>query len=272
MSKGFQYNSGPLYDGGSPRSYSLPTHEFGVHLEEATQRFVYGTRFITWDGRVYKYSLSGAACYTTRLNAFWNTIASDVNGIDWSVLTNAQSIGDREITLTNGTTAIAEDYLAGGLVVIIPAETITDAEVMERICIGNDAAAAAAECRMYLDDPLEMALTTSEYAYVMPSPYSNIRFSDDTQGYRSFAGLAATYVSAANRNFWCQTYGICQPTHISARMGKTVWYRKGCARHDGSVDISTQIATQVTDQTVGFVMDNNSGNNGATNFMLTIST
>ena len=271
MSKGFQYNSGPLFDGGSPRSYNLPTHEFGVHSVETVQRHIYGTRFLTWNGSVYKYSLSGAACYTHRLNAFWNRIDSDVNGIDYSVLTNNQAIGDTEITLTNGTTAIAEDYLAGGIVIIVPAETVTDREVMTRGIVGNDVAAAAAECTMYLDDPIEVAVTTSEYAYAMPSSYSNIRFSAAVSGHRSFAGLAAAPVTAASKNFWTQTYGPCNLAMITARMGKTQWYRMGYGREDGALDIGTQVATLVSDQIVGFGLDNNVGANGTTNFMLTIS-
>lgn len=275
MSKGFQYNSGPLFDGGSPRSYSLPTHEFGVHLVEVTQRFVYGTRFITWDGKVYKYSLSGAACYTHRLNAFYNTISGDVNGIDYSVLTNNQSIGDTEITLTNGTTAVAEDYLAGGIVIIVPAEVVTDREVMTRGIIGNDVAAAAAECTMYLDDPIEVALTTSEYAYVMPSSYSNIQYQANVNGTRSFAGLAAAPVTAAARMFWLQTYGACNLAQQTARVGKTAYYRMGYGRHDGTIDIATQTVesggTVVSGQIIGFGLDNNADANGTTNFMLTIS-
>lgn len=269
MSTGFQYNKGPLMLGASPRDFSLSTHEFGVHDSETTQRFVYGTRYITWDGKVYKYSLAGASCYTLRLNAFWNTISSDVNGIDYSVLTYNQSIGDREITLTNGTTAVAEDYLAGGLAVIVPSETYTDGEVMLRGIIGNDSAAAAAECTMYLDDPLETAVTTSQYAYAMPSSYSNVRYSSNTGGTRSWAGLAATY-TASGSNFWCQTYGPAQCA-AQTRAGSTTWYRDLYARYNGTLDIHSQIGTNVADQRVGFILDNNGDANGATNIMLTIS-
>lgn len=275
MSKDFQYNKGPLMLGASPRDFSLSTHEFGVHDSESTQRFVYGTRFLTWNGTVWKYSLSGAICYTHRLNAFWNTISNDVNGIDYSVLTNNQAIGDREITLTNGTTAVAEDYLAGGLIIIVPSETTTDREVMTRTVIGNDAAAAAAECKMYLDDPIEVAVTTSEYAYVMPSSYSNIRYSAAVNGTRSFAGLAGTAITAASLNFWLQTYGPCNLAQQTARVGKTAYYRMGYGRHDGTIDIATQTVesggTVVSGQIIGFGLDNNGDANGTTNFMLTLS-
>lgn len=276
MSTGFQYNKGPLSDGAMPRDWSLSTHEFGVHDSETTQRFVYGTRFLTWNGTVWKYSLSGDICYTHRLNAFWNTISSDVNGIDYSVLTYNQAIGDREITLTNGSTAVAEDYLAGGIVIIVPTETTTDREVMTRTVIGNTAAiATTGECTMYLDAPLETAVTTSNYAYVMPSNYNNIRYSASVNGTRSFAGLAGTAITAASLNFWTQTYGPCNMAYQTARVGKTAYYRKVYGRHDGSGDIETQTlqggGTVVSDQVIGFGLDNNADANGTTNLMLTIS-
>lgn len=269
MSNQFQYPFNPIQWQGGPHDFT-GDNALGPYTYETTQRFVYGTRFITWDGRVYKYSISGDTCYTHRLNAHWNTISSDANGIDYSVLTNNQSIGDREITLTNGTTAVAEDYLAGGIIIIVPTEGATDRDVMTRMVVGNDIAAAAAECRMYLDYPVDMALTTSNYAYVMPSNYRNIRYSNNTGGTRSFAGLAAVGIDAANYNFWLQTYGPCNSAHQS-RTGKTTWYRMVYARHDGSTDIYTQIGTNVTDQCVGYVMDNNADANGATNWCLTIS-
>jgi hypothetical protein len=263
----------PLDWASSPHDFT-GDNQLGVHASETTQRYIYGTRYLTWNGTVWKYSLAGAICYTHRLNFFWNTISSDANGIDYSVLTSNQSAGDREITLTNGSTAIAEDYLAGGIIIIVPTEGATDREVMTRTVVGNDIAAASAECRMYLDTPLETAVTTSNYAYVMPSNYSNIRYSTDSGGTRSAAGLAGTY-AASGENFWLQTYGPCNMAYQSARVGKTAYYRNVHCRHDGSGDIETQTlqggGSVVSDQIVGFGMDNNGDNNGTTNLMLTIS-
>lgn len=261
-----------------PLDWSASPHDFtgdnqlGVHTKETTQRFIYGTRYLTWDGKVWKYSKSVGACYTVRGIHFEATITSDTNGIDWSALTADQSAGDREITLTNGTTTtIGEDDLAGGLIVIIPSESITDSEVMLRGCIGNDAAATSAECRMFLDVPIETAVTTSEKAYVMPSQYRHTLWAN-TNGTRSFAGIPGTYVSATGYNYWLQTYGVCQLTNGGTEVcGKTQWYRAVYWRHDGSVDLSSTIGTNVTDQIAGFVMDNNADNNGMTNIMMTVS-
>ena len=274
MSNQFQYPFNPIEWQASPKDYS-GDNQLGIYAIETTQRYTYGTRYITWDGRVYKYSKSSGAVYTHRLNVFYNTITSDTNGIDYSLLTNNQSAGDREITLTNGTTAaIAEDYLAGGLAVIVPTESATDREVMSRLVIGNEAAATSGECRMFLEYPLNTAVTTSNYAYVMPSFYNKIQY-ESTSGYKSFAGLAAAPVTATGYNFWLQTYGVCQSAQQTTYVGKVAYYRAVYARHDGTLDTQANTVesggTVVTDQCVGFGLDNNADQNGTTNWMMTIS-
>lgn len=273
MSTNYVYPNMPIGPGGAPQDFT-GNYNLGIYTKETTQRYVYGTRFITWDGRVYKYSKSSGACYTHRLNICNNTISGDANGIDYSLLTNAQSASDREITLTNGSTAVAEDYFAGGLAVIVPTESSTDREVMSRIVIGNDAAAAAAECRMFLEFPLETAVTVANYAYVMPSSYSNIIY-ESTTGLKSFMGLAATAVLLTGYNFWLQTYGICQSAQQTTYVGKTAYYRAVYARHDGTLDTQANTVesggTVVTDQCVGFGVDNNADSNGTTNWYMTIS-
>lgn len=273
MSKHFVKPFNPIEWQAGPHDYT-GVNNLGPYTVETTQRFVYGTRYLTWDGRVFKYSLSSGECYTHRLNVFFNTISSDANGIDYSLITNAQAAGDRVITLTNGSTAVAEDYLAGGIIIIVPTESSTDREVMSRMVVGNDAAAAAAECTMYLEFPLETAVTASNYAYVMPSSYNNIKYLS-TVGTISFAGLAATAVTATGYNFWLQTYGPNNSAQQTTYVGKTAYYRMVYARHDGSLDTQANTVesggTVVTDQIVGFGLDNNADNNGTTNWMMTIS-
>lgn len=272
MSKIFHKPFRPLDWSATPHDFT-GDNQLGPHTSETTQRYIYGTRFLTWDGKVWKYSKSTASCYTERGNMFYNKIYSDTNGIDYSVLTADQSAGDREITLTNGsTTAIGEDDLAGGLIVIVPSETYTDGEVMHRGIIGNEAAATSAECRMFLDYPIETAVTTSEYAYVMPSSYSNLRYGD-TSGTRSIAGLAGTYVTGTGYNFWTQTYGACQITNGGPQTcGKTAFHRAVWWSHDGTIKIFDSTPTSdTTDQVAGFVLDNNSDADGSTNIMMTNS-
>jgi len=278
MSNQFQYPFNPIPWNASPQDLSGNVADapcLGPYTYETTQRYIYGTRFLTWDGRVFKYSKSTGACYTHLLNIFNNTINSDTNGIDYSLLTNNQSAGDRVITLTNGTTsAIAEDYLAGGIIIIVPTEATTNCEVMSRMIIGNEAAATSGECKMYLEYPLEQAVTTSNYAYCMPSAYNNILY-ESTSGNKSFGGLAATYVSATGYNFWLQTYGPNNSAQQTTYVGKTAYYRMVYARHDGSLDTQANTVesggTVVTDQIVGFGMDNNASANGTTVWMMTIS-
>jgi hypothetical protein len=242
-----------------------------VHTVETTQRHALSRRYLTWDGKVFRYAKSGGSCYTGKGNIFNNTISSSANGIDYSVLAASAGAGDTLVKMTNsGASDIAENALAGGQIVLKPTETYTDGQLMFRGITGNSSAVATSgTCTIYLDDPIETALTTSNYAFAMPSPYSNIKY-EVTSGTKSFAGIAAGYVSAANYYFWLQTYGACWLAPQS-RCGTTAYYRTVYWRHDGSVDIHTQLGSYVTDQVAGFIVDNNADNNGSTVIFLTVS-
>ena len=105
----------------------------GIFVAQNTEPyFHYGKRLITWDGKVYKYSKSEDICYTGRGNVFQNTISGDANGIDYSVLAAAAPATSTYVVMTNGSTALAKDYLAGGNIVMKPTETYTDAQLMFR--------------------------------------------------------------------------------------------------------------------------------------------
>lgn len=58
MSKQFTLPFNPFNWPASPidHAQAIPdTPYMGIYTVETTQRYVYGTRYITWDGRVYKY-------------------------------------------------------------------------------------------------------------------------------------------------------------------------------------------------------------------------
>ncbi len=237
-----------------------------LYAAETTQRYRYGQRYVHWDGKVVKYSKSSGACYTGRGNIFVNDIASSVAGIDYSLLVSAAVVGDTKVRMTNGNTVKVKDELAGGWLLMKPTETVTDAQLMMRGVLGNDAMGAAATGFVYFDEGIETALTAANYAFCMPSPYNNIKYLS-TSGTYSFAGLAAIYISASGYNFWTQTWGPCW-IGPQSRCGTTSYYREVYWRHDGTIDIHTQLASSVTDQRAGFIMDANPAANGSTLIML----
>lgn len=269
MAENFKLPFAPIPWDGQPLDFTTTSEDnpaLAVHTVETTQRHVYGRRKITWDGRVYKYSKSSGRCYTGRGNVFANDISSSAAGIDYSVLAAAAAIGSKSVKMTNGSTTKSENELAGGWILMKPTETYTDAHLMMRGIVGNDAMGASATGNIYLDAPIETAMTTSNYAFCMPSPYNNIKYLS-TSGAYSFSGLAAAYVSATGYNFWTQTWGYCWIAPQSG-CGATSYYRAVYWRHDGSVDMHDDIATNTTDQRAGFIMDANPAANGSTLIML----
>lgn len=237
-----------------------------------------GDRIILPNGKVFYYSYSGGRCYTGRGNKFFNTISSSEDGNDYSLLYAAAAAGSTSIQMTNqSSSAITADQFRNGQIVLKPTETYTDAELMFRGVTGNTAADASGGTNpyvtIYLDAKTTVALTTSNYAFVMESPYTDIRYDSSTTG-TSFAGLAAAYVSAASKYFWTQTWGMAWVAPQSSMGGTAATYglyRTAYWRHDGSIDYFGNINSNVTDQIAGFIMDNNSDANGATLICLQVN-
>jgi len=220
-----------------------------------------GDRVALPDGRVFVYAKSGSALYTGRGNYFQNAVPA--TGIDYSVLPTAAALGAMSIQMTNqGTVAQTEDGLRGGTIILKPASDSTDAELQFRGIVGNSAGGVSDVITIYLDAPLTEALTTSSYAFCMPNPYSDIRYGI-TDGTKTFAGIAAVEITAASYYFWLQIKGRCWLAPQSG-CGTTAFYRTVYWRHDGSVDLHSNIGTNVTDQIAGVILDNNGGANGST--------
>jgi len=238
-----------------------------------------GDRVLLPNGKVFYHSYSGGMCYTGRGNVFYNTISSSADGIDYSVLAEAAAAGDRSVLMTNqGTAAITLDQFRNGQIVLKPTESTTDAELMFRGVVGNTADASTGHdgtVRIYLDAKLTVAMLATNYAFVMPSPYTDIRY-ESTSGKKSFAGPAAAYVSAAGRYFWTQTWGMCWIAPQTDGPGTVAYNRSVYWRHDGTVDCyscdsGTFGTSDVTDQRAGFIMDNNADDNGATLICLQVN-
>lgn len=224
-----------------------------------------GDRVQLPDGRVFRYAKSGAICQAGRGNIFYNKIGTV--GIDYAVLTAAAAIGDTEIKMT-AVVAQTEDVLRGGIMALKLTNAADDATLQTRRIVGNSAAGAGSECTIYLDAGLTAALTTLSYAFCMPNPYSDIRYTDNESlsDSCSMAGMAAAYVDAANKYFWIQTWGLCVFNHQN-ECGRTAHGRGLVWRYDGSVqhrDSGTSAIGGVFQQEAGFIMDNTGGDTGAT--------
>ena len=196
MSKKFQFNSGPLFGGGEPRDFALSTHEFGPNSPgETIQRFVYGTRYITWDGRVFKYmGLTTGGCVS------YHGVASTLAAVTGFTTSVAASLGAINMLITD--TGIAEDQLAGAFIELYKA-TIDNST--QRQIIGNDATSGTTT-RIYLEFPLSAAMTASDSVEVFENPYRLV----SEASIQSAAWMGVPTVTASSgENIWGQTWGPC---------------------------------------------------------------
>ena len=184
----------------NPINWPAVPHDFtgdnvlGIYTSETTQRYVYGTRYITWDGRVYKYMLlttGGCVSYhgvrgTLEAQTGWTTAL-------------AGTAGDRSYTVTDATT-VAEDSLAGGMLQIYDS-TIDNSHSIH--IVGNDLGNGT-NIRLYLEFPLPVTVTASDSIELFENQYRAVT---ETSGATSpWLGIACV-TAATTYNIWAQTWG-----------------------------------------------------------------
>ena len=201
MSKIFTKPFRPLDWAATPHDFT-GDNQLGPHAIEKTQRYVYGTRFLMWNGQVFKYANAEAAVLSYHA-AGRVALASACSTIGDNPV--AGNIGDRHITWTTVGAARAEDDLAGGLAFIY--DKATGANIRRNI-VGNDASVGTTT-RLFLDYPLEIALETdTPDAFEI---FENI-YGDTTQ---TAAGSHTPWLGVPNRGcaadykYWLQTWGPC---------------------------------------------------------------
>ena len=198
MSKQLTLPHRPLDWGATPHDFS-GNNILGVRAVETTQRFVYGTRYTTWDGRVFKYCNAVAAVYS-----YHGARCNEGSILSWTVSPVTQAAGDRFASYTG--TGRLEDDLAGGFFMTHDASA-TDTSWFFGI-IGNDTSGASTT-RVYLDGAFPVDITTSDNQEVFENPYREL--TEATSGVFAWIGVPANTASATQK-FWCQTWG---PAYIS---------------------------------------------------------
>lgn len=181
----------------------------GPHTVETTQRYIYGTRFLTWDGRVFKYGRAGATCYSYRGVA--RMTGSSADSVYATNPVNGGQIGDRHITATLASSTFTGDELAGGYVFIYD-KSSTNGNIQRGI-IGNEATSTTT--KIYLDYPLQIALIgpagTNDAFEVFNNPYRILQNIDEDYEYAPWMGVPARNATVG-QNFWLQTWGPCITT------------------------------------------------------------
>lgn len=203
MSKIFTLPHRPIYDGGEPHDYTTVGGDhllnLGLRTNETTQRYVYGTRHITWDGRVFKYGNAVVACYS-----YHGARATEAAALSWTANAVATGAGARSCTVPVGSREV--DDLAGAYLMIQDASA-TDTTWLFGI-IGNEKSVNTTTI-VYLDGAIPVALVAGDAMEVFENPYREL--SEVSNGTSAWMGVPAM-TAAAGYKFWLQTWG---PAYIS---------------------------------------------------------
>jgi len=188
----------------NPIEWPALPHDFGsdnllgIRSTDATQRYVYGTRYTTWDGRVYKYfnAVAGVSSYHGAGNA-------EVAAVTYVVLPVDAEAGQNHIIVTLGSRA--EDDLAGSYLIIYDKSSTAGLEDnLNYGILGNSNTTTTTD--IYLDGNLPVKLLTSDAVEVFENPYRELTHATDS--YAFWAGIPARSQAAGYKG-WVQTWGPC---------------------------------------------------------------
>jgi len=197
MSKLFTKPHLPLDWQSIPQDFS-GENNLGVYTAETTQRFVYGTRYITWDGRVFKYYNAGASCYS-----YHGCGSNEVACVGYVVLPVGVDAGQNHVVVTLGSRT--EDDLAGGYAIVYD-KSSTDGNINVAI-VGNSDTTTTTD--LYLDSNLPVALLVSDYIEVFENPYRECI--ETTDSYMYWTGVPMVNTTVGQKG-WQQTWGPCVVT------------------------------------------------------------
>ena len=196
----------PIVWPAAPHDFS-GDNQLGYYATETTQRYVWGTRGMTWDGKVYKYGRAKGTMHAGygSVNAATVTIAELIN----SNHTLTIAAGDREVLVTiaaaegYGAGAIAEDELVGAMFVVGHGAAAT---TETRTVIGNEYVAAAGGTIMVeVDYPFAIEHTTG----FMELPLNAYGYLAKKNNQVASVMGVPNVVATTGQNLWIQTWGLC---------------------------------------------------------------
>lgn len=168
----------------------------------STQTMPIGSYMETADGRGFRYAKIGATATVPgkvyAAPAWDSTNQAPVGGLAVA----AAAIGDTQVTLT-GSLTLAANLLAGGYLFT----DVTPGQGYVYSINSNTAVSGAANCVITLNDPIQVALTTSSKVVLMKHPYDSIIVSPGGASTGQPVGIASSIISASYFG-WIQTYGV----------------------------------------------------------------
>jgi hypothetical protein len=174
--------------------------EQDIRSISSTKQVELGAVGVTSDGRVFRYAKAGAVALDPgKLCVNADLVANHTNIV---VAANV-AVGDTKVTVTLGATAATADQYAEGYL------TVNDAagEGIQYKIASNGAAASAGVITVFLEEPIQVALTTSSEVTLKPNTYAGIVISATDQADQP-VGVPNVTITAAYFG-WVQTRGEC---------------------------------------------------------------
>ena len=242
------YNPIPWH--GCPRDLTGDL-QLGPYTRELTQRYVCGTRFATWDAKVFRYSRTLTASTTVASQGAFNRC-----GVVNMALTGTHAVvaGDRSHVVTLdadsgfGGGGIAENELIGGTITVGHAE----GNEQTRTIMGNTVSAVSLPTTLLLDYPWDTTLTdTTAWTEITLNAYNHVSYA--SSNYAACVGVAVRDTTAL-QYAWLQTYGPCYMTGTGSTSNAN-FQRDAYVVGDGSVRDGSEITIEHGYQRIGYVLD-----------------
>ncbi len=263
MSKHGQLPFNPIIWPAVPHDFTSDFN-LGYYTKETTQRYVWGTRGITWDGKVFKYARSKDTMKPSY--GVVNSATIDISDMLDTNHTTTIQIGDRSVlfTVTSGATfdggAIAEDELAGAQYIV--GHGTSAAATEQRTVIGNDAIAASTTgtIKIYVDAPFAVQHAAG-FNELPLNPYGYLTHTDP--GIASVMGLPLV-PATTGQNLWIQTWGLIfiVPGGADSTPGDSQDHRTVVFVGDHTVNGVDVITLENGYQVAGFITDSTESGSG----------
>ena len=216
-------------------------------------KFNVGDRVVLPDGRAFRYCKEHTSTGTGPaliepsrgvkfLFDIKGTASGTADGYSGNV-DRVQAVGDTE--LHYATQTFAKDVLRGGY-----AHMTTAGNTHQEFGIIGNSACNASAMTVYLDRPISVVCTSTQFTYLMPNPYRFI--GRDTDSYNSCAGVSISS-PAAGDYFWIQTWGLLWINQGPDGVGGAAGERRVIFNVDGS--LRTGETGNDNSQTAGFIVD-----------------
>ena len=201
-----------------------------LEVNEANPSHELGTLLVSPDGRKYRYAKAGASALV--VGNLLQGPAEDTNNQNVTGATTA--IGATSIT-TGSAVTVTKDQYAGGYVCV----TVTPG-LGYLYRIKYHAAATAAVCTFYLEDPIQVALTSTSRLDFYANAYNGVIQSPTTAS-ASIVGVAVKPITASYYG-WIQVGGIAAVLNQGGTsIGLGVVRSNGTA---GAVETATNASTE----------------------------